>query len=115
MNSKKKLPPDSEEYYLQFFFMTSHLDSQGTTDIKPEILSGVQTGNGTLHDKFDIRGNAHARTNRKDVIFMQRRLVQNFTFMLELGQETYSLTKHTWRWIHSALWYFSPACCLVRF
>ena len=95
--------------------MTSYLDSQRTTDIKPEMLSGVQTGNGTPHDKYDIRGIAHARTNRKDDIFMQRRLVQNFTFMLELGQETCSLTKHTWRWIYSALWYFFPACCLVRF
>ena len=27
-------------------FMTSHLDSHGTTDNKPEMLSGVQTGNG---------------------------------------------------------------------
>ena len=35
--------------------MTSHLDSFGTTDIKPEMLSGVQTGNGTAHDKYNIR------------------------------------------------------------
>ena len=55
--------------------MTSHLDSHGTTDIKPEMLSGVQTGNGTPHDKYNIRGIAHARTNRKDDIFMQRQLV----------------------------------------
>ena len=54
--------------------MTSHLDSFGTTDIKPEMLSGVQTGNGTAHDIYDIRGIAHAHTNRKDDIFMQRRL-----------------------------------------
>ena len=33
----------------EFFFMTSHLDSHKTTDIKPEMLSGVQTGNGTPH------------------------------------------------------------------
>ena len=77
--------------------MTSHLNSHGTTDIKPEMLSGVQTGNGTPHDKYVIRGIAHARTNRKDDIFMQRRLVQNLTFILEWGQGTYS------------------ACCLVRF
>ena len=25
--------------------MTSHLDSHGTTDIKPEMFSGVKTGN----------------------------------------------------------------------
>ena len=68
--------------------MTSPLDSHGTTDIKPEMLSGVQTGNGTLHDKYDIRGIAHARTNRKDNILIQRRLVRNFTFILEWGQGT---------------------------
>ena len=54
--------------------MTSHLNSHRTTDIKPEMLSGVQTGNGTPHDKYKIRGIAHARTNRKDDIYMQRRL-----------------------------------------
>ena len=55
--------------------MTSHLNSHRTTDIRPEMLSGVQTGNGTLqHDKYNIRGIAHARTNRKDDTFMQRRL-----------------------------------------
>ena len=50
------------------------------------MLSGVQTGNGTPHDKFNIRGIAQARTNRKDNIFMQRGLVQNFAFILEWGQ-----------------------------
>ena len=62
--------------------MTSHLNSHRTTDIKPEMLSGVQTGNGTPHDKYDIHGIAHEHTNRKDDIFMQRELVQNFTFIL---------------------------------
>ena len=56
--------------------MTSHLNSHWTTDIKPEMLSGVQTGNGTPHDKYNIRGIAHVRTNRKDNIFMQRRVGQ---------------------------------------
>ena len=56
------------------FFMTSHLNSHRTTDIKLEMLSGVQTGNGTPHDKYNIRGIAHAQTNRKDDISMQRRL-----------------------------------------
>ena len=55
--------------------MTSHLESHGKTDIKPEMLSAVQTGNGTSHDKYIIRGIAHPRTNRKDDIFMQRQLV----------------------------------------
>ena len=44
--------------------MTSHCDSHTTTDIKPEIIPGVQTGNGI----------PHARTNIKDNIFRQRRL-----------------------------------------
>ena len=89
--------------------MTSHLDSDKTTDIKPEMLSGVQTGNGTPHDKLNLCGIAYARTNRKDNIFMQRRLVQNFTYILEWGQGTFTLTKHTWRWTYSALRYFYPS------
>ena len=93
--------------------MTSHLNSHRTTDIKPEMLSGVQTGNGTPHDIYNIRGIAHARTNRKDDIFMQRRLVQNFTFILEWGQGTCLLTRHTRCWAYSR--YFFHACCLLRF
>ena len=54
--------------------MTSHHDSHTTTDVKPDILSDIKTGNGISHDKYNIRGIAHARTNRKDDIFMQRRL-----------------------------------------
>ena len=77
--------------------MTSHLNSHRTTEIKPEMLSGVQTRNETPDDKYNIRSIAHARTNRKDDIFMQRRLVQNFTFILEWGQGT----KHTRRWAYS--------------
>ena len=38
------------------------------------MLSGVQTGNGIPYDKYDVRDIAHARTDRKDDIFMQRRL-----------------------------------------
>ena len=44
---------------------------------------------------------------------MQRRLVQNFTFILEWGQGTCSLIKHTQCWAYSQ--YFFPACCLVHF
>ena len=43
-----------------------------TTDVIPDMLSGVQTGNRIPHDKHNIRGIAHARTNKKDNIFMQR-------------------------------------------
>ena len=79
------------------------------------MLSCVQTGNGTPHDKYNICGIAHMQTNRKDDIFMQRRLVHNLTFILGRGQGTCSLTKHT-RHIpgifslhaaYSALWHFS--------
>ena len=59
------------------------------------MLSGVQTGNGTPHDEYNIRGIAHARTSRKDDIFMQRRLVQSSTYILEGGQGTCTSTKHT--------------------
>ena len=60
----KKLP--------EIFLMTSHLDGHTTTDVKPDMLSGVQTGNGIPHDRYNVRGIAHVRTNRKDDIFMQR-------------------------------------------
>ena len=33
--------------------MPSHLDSCMTTDIKPDMLSGVQTGNGIPHDRYN--------------------------------------------------------------
>ena len=58
---------------------------QKTTDFKPDMLSGVQTGNGIIHDRYHIRGIAHARTNRKDDILMQRWLGQIFTCILEWG------------------------------
>ena len=52
--------------------MTSHHDGHTTTDFKPEIIPGIQTGIGIPHDKYNMHGIAHARTNRKDNIFMQR-------------------------------------------
>ena len=54
--------------------MTSHRDSHTITDVKLEIIPGVQTGNGIPHDKYNICGIAHTHTNRKDDIFMQRRM-----------------------------------------
>ena len=48
--------------------MTSHHDSHTTTDVKPEIILGVQTGNGIPHDKYNIRGIAHTRTNKKTTV-----------------------------------------------
>ena len=42
-------------------------------------------------DKYNILGIAHARTNRKDNIFMQRQLY---------------IVNYTWRWTYSAVQYF---------
>ena len=44
--------------------MTAHLTSHGTTDIKPEMLSGVQTGNGTPHDIIYVTLPMHAKTEK---------------------------------------------------
>ena len=49
--------------------MNSHFDRHGTTDIKPEMLSGIQTGNKIQHDEYDIRGIAHVHAYRKWDIF----------------------------------------------
>ena len=54
--------------------MTSHHDIYTTTDVKPEMIPGIQTGNGIPLDKCNLRGIAHASSNKKDDIFMQRRL-----------------------------------------
>ena len=62
--------------------MTSHRDSHTITDVKPEIIPGLLTGNGIPHDEYNIRSIAHTHTNRKDEIFMQRRLY---------------IEMHTWR------------------
>ena len=50
--------------------MTSQLDSHTTNDVKPEMLSGVQTGNRIPYDEYNVRGIAHARAYIKDDIFM---------------------------------------------
>ena len=77
--------PQLKRILPEIVLVTSHLNSHRTTDIKPDMLSGVQTGNGTPHDKYDIRGIAHERTNRKGDIFMQRRLVHEI--MLTTGSK----------------------------
>ena len=60
------------------FLKASHLDSHTTNNVKPEMLSGVQTGNRIPYDEYNVRGIAHARAYRKYNIFIQRRLVQSF-------------------------------------
>ena len=54
--------------------MTSHHDSHTPTDVKPEMIPSVQTGNGIPHDKYYVCGIAHVHTDRKDDIFMQRQM-----------------------------------------
>ena len=44
--------------------MTSHLDSHTTTDVQPDMISGVRTGNGIPHDRHNIRGIAHKQKRR---------------------------------------------------
>ena len=73
-------PP--QEYYL-IFFITSQLNSHGTTDIKPDMLSSAHTGKETPYDKYNLRSIAHVHTNRKDDILMQRRLGNIFICILE--------------------------------
>ena len=62
--------------------MTSHRDSHTITDVNREMIPGVQTGNGIPHDKYNIRGIAHVRTNRKDDIFWQRQLYIDKSYMV---------------------------------
>ena len=57
--------------------MPSDLDNNTTTNVKPEMLSGVKTRNGIPHDKYNVCDIAHVHTNTKDNIFMPRRLVQS--------------------------------------
>ena len=61
-------PPQLKKILPDIFFMTSPLGSHGTTDIKPEMLSCVQTGDGIQHVKYNMRGIAHVHANRKDNI-----------------------------------------------
>ena len=49
-------------------------DIHTTTDVKPEMIAGINTRNGIPHNEYDIRSIANVRTNRKDDIFMQRQL-----------------------------------------
>ena len=52
--------------------MISHRDSHTTTDVELEMIPGLNTGNGIPHDKYNIQGIVHTRTNRKYDIFIQR-------------------------------------------
>ena len=80
------LPPSPPLMKLpESFLMTSHCDSQTTTDIKSEMISGIKTGN-------RIYAALPMRTQREKTTFSCK---DDCTF-----------TKHTQRWTYSALWYF---------
>ena len=44
--------------------MTIHLDCYATTDCKPEVLSGVETGNRNPHDYAALRMCTHIQKRR---------------------------------------------------
>ena len=57
-------------YYLKKMTMTIHLDCYATTDCKPEVLSGVETGNRIPHDEWNLRGIAHVYTYTEKTTFL---------------------------------------------
>ena len=57
-------------YYLKKMTMTIHLDCYATTDCKPEVLSGVETGNRIPHDEWNLRGIAHMYTYTEKTTFL---------------------------------------------
>ena len=79
------------KYYLNTFLMTSQLDSHTTTDIKPEMLLGVQTGNRIPHDWHNVQGIAHKRRH-----FHAKTTRAKLHIHIGVGQGTCSLMKHTW-------------------
>ena len=71
--------------------MTSHRDSHTTTDVKPEIIPGILTGNGIPNDKYDVC----------DIAI--RAQTENTTFS---WKDDCTLMKHTLCWTYSTLQYF---------
>ena len=49
--------------------MNSYRDSHTTTDAKPEMIPGIYTGNGIPHDKYNMHGIAHVRTEKTPFSF----------------------------------------------
>ena len=50
--------------------ITIHLDCYATTDCKPEVLSGVETG--IPHDERNSRGIAHVYTYTEKTTFLSK-------------------------------------------
>ena len=66
------------------------------------MLSGVQTGNGTPHDEYNIRGIAHKHTNRKDDIFHSKTTSAKLYIYIAVGARDLYINK-----AHTALDIFS--------
>ena len=77
-------------YYLKKKITTPHLESNSTTDPKPEILSAVYTGKIIICDGRNVHGIAHVHVCRKDDIFRQRRLSHS-----EMGKGDYGNQSRT--------------------
>ena len=88
--------------------MTSHLNSHGTTDIKPEMLSGVQTGNGTSHGKYNIRGIARAHKQKRRHFHAKTTSAKLYYYIGVRPRDLFIDEAHT-------VLHIFPACCLVRF
>ena len=71
--------------------MTSHSDSHNTTDVKPEIIPGVQTGN---------------EFHRINIIFAALPMHAQTKKTTFSCKDDYTLTNYTRRWTYSALLYF---------
>ena len=78
--------------------MTPHLNKHSTTDLKPEILSSVLTGNRISRDGRNERGITHV--HRKDDIFRQKLLNHS-----GIGEGDYVTQSHT----------AEPHSCLLSF
>ena len=92
----------------EIFLMTFHLNSHGTNDIKPEMLSGVQTGNGTPHDKCNICGIARAHKQKRRHFHAKTTSAKLYYYIGVRSRDLFIDKAHT------VLDIF-PACCLVRF
>ena len=69
--------------------MTSHLNSHRTTDIKPEMLSGVQTRNGTPHDEYNIHTwHCPCANKQKTRHFHAKTTSANLYMFIGVGQGT---------------------------
>ena len=82
--------------------MTSHLDRHTTTDVKPDMLSGVQTGNRILHDRYNVYAALPMCAQTEKTTFSCK--------------DDCALTKHTRCWTYSALRYsFNPKYVLKHY